>query len=201
MSGDCSHNAYSFLVDEEETWKTGCLGGDSPTALLSIEGNTAASTWTCKPCRSTQAQFDDIELLREQVIFCQNGSRKQQNRQNTDCYGQIFHKHKLCLECLLYMCTKGPDTKGGQVTPLPGGLAAGQRHKECLVWGAKGGHLLPQSCHLQAGEETWSTENSTFASFTKGFQEVSILASKTEQLLPLSTHSIQHPKKSLWWCE
>lgn len=41
-------------------------------------------------------EFDDIELLREQAIFCQNGSRKQENRQNTECYGQISQEHKLC---------------------------------------------------------------------------------------------------------
>lgn len=55
MSGDCSLNVYFFFVEEEEMWRIGCLGGDSPIAPLSPGGNIAASTWTCKPCKSRQA--------------------------------------------------------------------------------------------------------------------------------------------------
>ncbi|RMB94728.1 hypothetical protein DUI87_28841 [Hirundo rustica rustica] len=77
MSGDCSHNVYFFLVDEEEARRTGCLGGDSPITLLSHRGKYCSQYLNIQTLQEQAGiEFDDTELLREQVIFCQNGNRK-----------------------------------------------------------------------------------------------------------------------------
>lgn len=75
------------------------MGGGSPIALLST-GEILQPALNMQTLQEKAGiEFADIELLRlpEQVIFCQNGSRKQENTQNTACYGQISHEHKLCL--------------------------------------------------------------------------------------------------------
>ncbi|KAM6036233.1 LOW QUALITY PROTEIN: uncharacterized protein KIAA1958-like [Theristicus caerulescens] len=115
MSGTRSRNiAYFSLSDEEEMWRMGCLGDDSPIALLStvVKYNSPYLNMQTLQ-RRAHLMFGDIELLTDSQnwpFFTRTDSMKQENRVNVNRarYGQIYHEHskghKLCPSCLLYKC-------------------------------------------------------------------------------------------------
>lgn len=107
--------------------------GDSPIALLSTEVKYSSQYLNMQTLQEQAGiAFDDIELLRDsqnRSFFARTGSRKQENGQNTDC---VMARSPMSTSSAFSAFSKstcaywGPDTKGGQVTPLPGGLGAGQ---------------------------------------------------------------------------
>ncbi|KYO35145.1 hypothetical protein Y1Q_0001031 [Alligator mississippiensis] len=113
MSGARSRNiVYFSLSDEEEMWRTGCLGDDNPVALLSTVVKYNSQYLNMRTLQEhADLMFGDIELLKDsqnRPFFARTDSVKRENRlsSNKVCYGQIYHEHskghKLCPYCLLY---------------------------------------------------------------------------------------------------
>nr|XP_025958874.1 uncharacterized protein KIAA1958 homolog isoform X1 [Dromaius novaehollandiae] len=113
MSGARSRNVVYFsLSDEEEMWRTGCLGDSSPVALLSTVVKYNSQYLNMRTLQEhADLMFGDIELLKDsqnRPFFARTDSVKRENRvsANKVCYGQIYHEHskghKLCPYCLLY---------------------------------------------------------------------------------------------------
>ncbi|XP_020828104.1 uncharacterized protein KIAA1958 homolog [Phascolarctos cinereus] len=113
MSGARSRNiVYFSLSDEEEMWRTGCLGDDSPIALLSTVVKYNSQYLNMRTLQEhADLMYGDIELLKDsqnRPFFARTDSVKRENRVNATkvCYGQIYHEHskghKLCPFCLLY---------------------------------------------------------------------------------------------------
>ncbi|XP_016279338.1 uncharacterized protein KIAA1958 homolog isoform X2 [Monodelphis domestica] len=113
MSGARSRNiVYFSLSDEEEMWRTGCLGDDSPIALLSTVVKYNSQYLNMRTLQEhADLMYGDIELLKDsqnRPFFARTDSVKRENRVNASkvCYGQIYHEHskghKLCPYCLLY---------------------------------------------------------------------------------------------------
>ncbi|KAM6227870.1 LOW QUALITY PROTEIN: uncharacterized protein KIAA1958-like [Spheniscus humboldti] len=113
MSGARSRNiVYFSLSDEEEMWRMGCLGDDSPIALLSTVVKYNSQYLNMRTLQEhVVLMFGDIELLKDSQngpFFARTDSMKQESRVNANraCHGQIYHKHskghKLCPYCLLY---------------------------------------------------------------------------------------------------
>ncbi|XP_019410455.1 PREDICTED: uncharacterized protein KIAA1958 homolog isoform X2 [Crocodylus porosus] len=113
MSGARSRNiVYFSLSDEEEMWRTGCLGDDNPMALLSTVVKYNSQYLNMRTLQEhADLMFGDIELLKDsqnRPFFARTDSVKRENRvsSNKVCYGQIYHEHskghKLCPYCLLY---------------------------------------------------------------------------------------------------
>ncbi|KAM9096353.1 uncharacterized protein KIAA1958 homolog isoform X2 [Sarcophilus harrisii] len=113
MSGARSRNiVYFSLSDEEEMWRTGCLGDDSPIALLSTVVKYNSQYLNMRTLQEhADLMYGDIELLKDsqnRPFFARTDSVKRENRVNATkvCYGQIYHEHskghKLCPYCLLY---------------------------------------------------------------------------------------------------
>uniref|UniRef100_A0A8B9QJQ4 KIAA1958 n=1 Tax=Apteryx owenii TaxID=8824 RepID=A0A8B9QJQ4_APTOW len=113
MSGARSRNVVYFsLSDEEEMWRTGCLGDSSPEALLSTVVKYNSQYLNMRTLQEhVDLMFGDIELLKDsqnRPFFARTDSVKRENRvsANKVCYGQIYHEHskghKLCPYCLLY---------------------------------------------------------------------------------------------------
>ncbi|XP_074984959.1 uncharacterized protein KIAA1958 homolog isoform X3 [Caretta caretta] len=113
MSGARSRNiVYFSLSDEEEMWKTGCLGDESPVALLSTVVKYNSQYLNMRTLQEhADLMYGDIELLKDsqnRPFFARTDSVKREHRvsSNKVCYGQIYHEHskghKLCPYCLLY---------------------------------------------------------------------------------------------------
>ncbi|XP_039766546.1 uncharacterized protein KIAA1958 homolog isoform X2 [Ornithorhynchus anatinus] len=113
MSGARSRNiVYFSLSDEEEMWRTGCLGDESPVALLSSVVKYNSQYLNMRTLQEhADLMYGDIELLKDsqnRPFFARTDSVKRENRANANkvCYGQIYHDHskghKLCPYCLLY---------------------------------------------------------------------------------------------------
>uniref|UniRef100_A0A663FE64 KIAA1958 n=1 Tax=Aquila chrysaetos chrysaetos TaxID=223781 RepID=A0A663FE64_AQUCH len=93
-------------------WRTGCLGDDSPVALLSMVVKYNSQYLNVRTLQEhVDLMFGDIELLKDaqnRPFFARTDSVKQENRVNVNRahYGQIYHEHskghKLCPYCLLY---------------------------------------------------------------------------------------------------
>lgn len=99
MPGAHSHNNVYFSLSDEEMWRMGCLGDDSPIALLSTVMNDN-SQYLSKHTLQEYADlmFGNIALLKDsqnRPFFDRRGSIKQENRVNMNkaCYGQICHEH------------------------------------------------------------------------------------------------------------
>ncbi|XP_038626254.1 uncharacterized protein KIAA1958 homolog [Tachyglossus aculeatus] len=113
MSGARSRNiVYFSLSDEEEMWRTGCLGDESPVALLSTVVKYNSQYLNMRTLQEhADLMYGDIELLKDaqnRPFFARTDSVKRENRASATkvCYGQIYHDHskghKLCPYCLLY---------------------------------------------------------------------------------------------------
>nr|XP_013798875.1 PREDICTED: uncharacterized protein KIAA1958-like [Apteryx mantelli mantelli] len=113
MSGARSRNVVYFsFSDEEEMWRTGCLGDSSPEALLSTVVKYNSQYLNMRTLQEhADLMFGDIELLKDsqnRPFFARTDRVKRENRvsANKVCYGQIYHEHskghKLCPYCLLY---------------------------------------------------------------------------------------------------
>nr|XP_025046321.1 uncharacterized protein KIAA1958 homolog [Pelodiscus sinensis] len=113
MSGARSRNiVYFSLSDEEEMWRTGCLGDESPVALLSTVVKYNSQYLNMRTLQEhADLMYGDIELLKDsqnRPFFARTDSVKREHRvsSNKVCYGQIYHEHskghKLCPYCLLY---------------------------------------------------------------------------------------------------
>lgn len=113
MSCARSRNVVYFsLSDEEEMWRTGCLGDDSPVALLSVVVKYNSQYLNVPTLQEhVDLTFGDIELLKDsqnRPFFARTDRVKQENRVNVNRarYSQIYHEHskghKLCPYCLLY---------------------------------------------------------------------------------------------------
>uniref|UniRef100_A0A8C8RLD8 KIAA1958 n=1 Tax=Pelusios castaneus TaxID=367368 RepID=A0A8C8RLD8_9SAUR len=113
MSGARSRNiVYFSLSDEEEMWRTGCLGDESPVALLSTVVKYNSQYLNMRTLQEhADLMYGDIELLKDsqnRPFFARTDSVKREHRvsANKVCYGQIYHEHskghKLCPYCLLY---------------------------------------------------------------------------------------------------
>uniref|UniRef100_A0A8D0L6H3 KIAA1958 n=1 Tax=Sphenodon punctatus TaxID=8508 RepID=A0A8D0L6H3_SPHPU len=113
MSGARSRNiVYFSLSDEEEMWRTGCLGDESPVALLSTVVKYNSQYLNMRTLQEhADLMYGDIELLKDsqnRPFFARTDSVKREKRvsPNRVCYGQIYHEHskghKLCPYCLLY---------------------------------------------------------------------------------------------------
>ncbi|XP_032619473.1 uncharacterized protein KIAA1958 homolog isoform X2 [Chelonoidis abingdonii] len=113
MSGARSRNiVYFSLSDEEEMWRTGCLGDESPVALLSTVVKYNSQYLNMRTLQEhADLMYGDIELLKDsqnRPFFARTDSVKREHRvsSNKVCYGQIYHEHskghKRCPYCLLY---------------------------------------------------------------------------------------------------
>uniref|UniRef100_A0A8C3S8L0 KIAA1958 n=1 Tax=Chelydra serpentina TaxID=8475 RepID=A0A8C3S8L0_CHESE len=113
MSGARSRNiVYFSLSDEEEMWRTGCLGDESPVALLSTVVKYNSQYLNMRTLQEhADLMYGDIELLKDsqnRPFFARTDSVKREHRVSSSkvCYGQIYHEHskghKLCPYCLLY---------------------------------------------------------------------------------------------------
>ncbi|XP_038259190.1 uncharacterized protein KIAA1958 homolog isoform X2 [Dermochelys coriacea] len=113
MSGARSRNiVYFSLSDEEEMWRTGCLGDESPVALLSTVVKYNSQYLNMRTLQEhADLMYGDIELLKDsqnRPFFARTDSVKREHRvsSNKVCFGQIYHEHskghKLCPYCLLY---------------------------------------------------------------------------------------------------
>ncbi|XP_009327282.1 PREDICTED: uncharacterized protein KIAA1958 homolog [Pygoscelis adeliae] len=131
MSGARSRNiVYFSLSDEEEMWRMGCLGDDSPVALLSTVVKYNSQHLNMRTLQEhVDLMFGDIELLKDsqnRPFFARTDSMKQESRVNANraCYGQIYHEHskghKLCPYCLLYkyMFVHRPPTQMEAKSPF-----------------------------------------------------------------------------------
>ncbi|XP_018095450.1 uncharacterized protein KIAA1958 isoform X1 [Xenopus laevis] len=124
MSGSRSRNiVYFTLADEEEMWRTGCLGDDGPIALLSSVVKYNSQFLNMRTLQEhADLMYGDIELLKDannRPFFVRTDSVKRDKQANPNkmCYGQIYHEHskgpRRCPYCLLYkyMYTYRPPTQ------------------------------------------------------------------------------------------
>ncbi|KAM6473128.1 uncharacterized protein KIAA1958 homolog isoform 1-T1 [Liasis olivaceus] len=113
MSGARSRNiVYFSLSDEEEMWRTGCLGDGSPLALLSTVVKYNSQYLNMRTLQEhADLMYGDIELLKDsqnRPFFARTDNVKREKRMGLTrvCYGQIYHEHakgqRLCPYCLLY---------------------------------------------------------------------------------------------------
>ncbi|KAM4706890.1 uncharacterized protein KIAA1958 homolog isoform 1-T1 [Discoglossus pictus] len=113
MSGSRSrHIVYFSLSDEEEMWRTGCLGDDGPVPLLSAVVKYNSQFLNMRTLQEhADLMYGDIELLKDsnnRPFFARTDSVKRDKQANPNkmCYGQIYHEHskghKRCPYCLLY---------------------------------------------------------------------------------------------------
>ncbi|XP_043916283.1 uncharacterized protein KIAA1958-like [Protopterus annectens] len=131
MSGARSRNIIYFsLSDEEEMWRSGCLGDDNPVALLSTVVKYNSQYFNMRTLQEhADLMYGDIELLKDaqnRPFFARTDAVKRGNRicSNKVCYGQIFHEHskghKRCPYCLLYkyMYSHRPPSQMFAVSPF-----------------------------------------------------------------------------------
>ncbi|XP_029470115.1 uncharacterized protein KIAA1958 homolog isoform X1 [Rhinatrema bivittatum] len=121
---------YFSLSDEEEMWRTGCLGDESPVALLSTVVKYNSQYLNMRTLQEhADLMFGDIELLKDpqnRPFFARTDSVKREGRVNSSkvCYGQIYHEHskghKRCPYCLLYkyMYAHRPPTQVDVKSPF-----------------------------------------------------------------------------------
>ncbi|XP_041104176.1 uncharacterized protein KIAA1958-like isoform X2 [Polyodon spathula] len=145
MSGARSRNIIYFsLNDEEEMWRTGCLGDEGPVALLSTVVKYNSQFFNMRTLQEhADLMFGDVELLKDsdnRPFFGRTDSVKREKRVSSNtkvCYGQVYHEHsrgqKRCPYCLLYkyMYTHRPPTLMDPCSPFY--LAA--RKEMCSVNG------------------------------------------------------------------
>ncbi|XP_053558657.1 uncharacterized protein KIAA1958 homolog isoform X1 [Bombina bombina] len=124
MSGSRSrHIVYFSLADEEEMWRTGCLGDDGPSPLLSSVVKYNSQFLNMRTLQEhADLMYGDIELLKDsnnRPFFARTDcvKRDKQANPNKICYGRIYHEHskghRRCPYCLLYkfMYTYRPPTQ------------------------------------------------------------------------------------------
>ncbi|XP_073447511.1 uncharacterized protein KIAA1958 homolog isoform X2 [Aquarana catesbeiana] len=124
MSGSRSRNiVYFSLADEEEMWRTGCLGDDGPVPLLSSVVKYNSQFLNMRTLQEhADLMYGDIEFLKDannRPFFARTDSVKRDKQANPSkmCYGQIFHEHskghQRCPYCLLYkyMYTHRPPSQ------------------------------------------------------------------------------------------
>nr|XP_033781935.1 uncharacterized protein KIAA1958 homolog isoform X2 [Geotrypetes seraphini] len=121
---------YFSLSDEEEMWRSGCLGDESPVALLSTVVKYNSQYLNMRTLQEhADLMFGDIELLKDaqnRPFFARTDSVKREGRVNSSkvCYGQIYHEHskghKRCPYCLLYkyMYAHRPPTQVDAKSPF-----------------------------------------------------------------------------------
>nr|XP_060618474.1 uncharacterized protein KIAA1958 homolog isoform X2 [Anolis sagrei ordinatus] len=113
MSGARSRNiVYFSFSDEEEMWRTGCLGDGSPVALLSTVVKYNSQYLNMRTLQEhADLMYGDIELLKDaqnRPFFARTDNVKREKRMglNRVYYGQIYHEHskghRFCPYCLLY---------------------------------------------------------------------------------------------------
>ncbi|XP_060618474.2 uncharacterized protein KIAA1958 homolog isoform X2 [Anolis sagrei] len=113
MSGARSRNiVYFSFSDEEEMWRTGCLGDGSPMALLSTVVKYNSQYLNMRTLQEhADLMYGDIELLKDaqnRPFFARSDNVKREKRMglNRVYYGQIYHEHskghRFCPYCLLY---------------------------------------------------------------------------------------------------
>lgn len=221
MSGVHSCNVVYFsLSDEEEMWRTGCLGDDSPVALLSMVVKYNSQYLSMRTLQEhMDLTFGDIELLKDsqnRPFVARTDSVKQENRVNVKRarYGQIYHEHsnghKLCPYCLLYKYLYIHRTPSQMEAKSPFYLTA---QKEVCGMGSvwyeeqrmglrslRG--VVPKLANKVKLEHC---ENFTFVSFTQASRKF-VPLSPCQQLCPLSALTSQCPRKvlhpvALVWCE
>ncbi|XP_005993566.1 uncharacterized protein KIAA1958 isoform X1 [Latimeria chalumnae] len=131
MSGARTRNIIYFSIsDEEEMWRTGCLGDDNPVALLSTVVKYNCQYFNMRTLQEhADLMYGDIELLRDpqnRPFFARTDNVKRETRacSNKVCYGQIYHEHskghKYCPYCLLYkyIYTHRPSTQMQPKSPF-----------------------------------------------------------------------------------
>ncbi|XP_049652096.1 uncharacterized protein KIAA1958 homolog isoform X2 [Accipiter gentilis] len=212
MSGVHSCNVVYFsLSDEEEMWRTGCLGDDSPVALLSMVVKYNSQYLSMRTLQEhMDLMFGDIELLKDsqnRPFVARTYSVKQENRVNVKRarYGQIYHEHsnghKLCPYCLLYKYLYIHRTPSQMEAKSPFYLTA---QKEVCGMGSvwyeerrmglrslRG--VVPKLANKVKLEHC---ENFTFVSFTQASRKF-VPLSPCQQLCPLSALTSQCPRKVL----
>ncbi|XP_072260606.1 uncharacterized protein KIAA1958 homolog isoform X2 [Pyxicephalus adspersus] len=131
MSGSRSRNiVYFSLADEEEMWRTGCLGDDGPVPLLSSVVKYNSQFLNMRTLQEhADLMYGDIEFLKDannRPFFARTDSVKRDKQANPSkmCYGQIYHEHskgqKRCPYCLLYryMYTHRPPSQMDPNSPF-----------------------------------------------------------------------------------
>lgn len=131
MSGSRSRNIIYFsLSDEEEMWRTGCLGDGSPVALLSTVVKHNSQYLNMRTLQEhADLTYGDIELLMDsqnRPCFARTDNVKREKRMGFQrvCNGQIYHEHSkghnLCPYCLLYKYTyiHRPPSQTGAKAPF-----------------------------------------------------------------------------------
>ncbi|XP_068090396.1 uncharacterized protein KIAA1958 homolog isoform X2 [Hyperolius riggenbachi] len=116
MSGSRSRNiVYFSIADEEEMWRTGCLGDDGPVPLLSSVVKYNSQFLNMRTLQEhADLMYGDIELLKDassRPFFARTDRVKRDKQANPSkmcnvCYGQVYHEHskghQRCPYCLLY---------------------------------------------------------------------------------------------------
>ncbi|XP_069486738.1 uncharacterized protein KIAA1958 homolog isoform X2 [Ambystoma mexicanum] len=131
MSGARSRTiAYFSLSDQEQMWRIGCLGDESPMALLSTVVKYNSQYLNMRTLQEhADLMYGDIELLKDshnRTFFARTDSVKRENRLNASkvCYGQIYHEHSMglrrCPYCLLckYMYDHRPPSQMDAKSPF-----------------------------------------------------------------------------------
>ncbi|XP_066567134.1 uncharacterized protein KIAA1958 [Amia ocellicauda] len=122
---------YFSLNDEEEMWRSGCLGDTGPVALLSTVVKYNSQYFNMRTLQEhADLMYGDIELLRDtenRPFFARTDSVKRERRlcsTSPACYGQVYHEHscgpKRCPYCLLYkyMYTNRPPILSDPCSPF-----------------------------------------------------------------------------------
>lgn len=131
MAGARSRNIIYFsLSDQEEMWRIGCLGDESPVALLSTIVKFNSQYLNMRTLQEhADLMYGDIELLKDsqnRTFFARTDIVKRENRLNASkvCYGQIYHDHskgvRRCPYCLLckYMYAHRPPSQMDAKSPF-----------------------------------------------------------------------------------